>query len=91
MLIASHIKKWSDCANDAERLDDNNGLLLCAHHDALFDKHLITFDEHTGALIVSPTLSATEQAELDIASIPNITVTAQMPPYMADHHSKLKI
>lgn len=91
MLIASHIKKWSDCANDAERLDDNNGLLLCSHHDALFDKHLITFDEHTGALIVSPTLSATEQIELDISSIPNITITAQMQPYMADHHSKLKI
>lgn len=91
MLVASHIKKWSDCANDAERLDDNNGLLLCSHHDALFDKHLITFDEHTGTLIVSPTLSAAEQVELDIASIPNITVTPQMMPYIADHHSKLKV
>ena len=91
MLVASHIKKWSDCANDAERLDDNNGLLLCAHHDALFDKHLITFDEHTGTLIVSPTLSTAEQTELNISSIPNITVTPQMQPYMADHHSKLKV
>lgn len=91
MLVASHIKKWSDCTNDTERLDDNNGLLLCSHHDALFDKHLISFDEHTGALIVSPTLSAAEQATLNIASIPNITVTPQMVPYMADHHSKLKV
>lgn len=91
MLIASHIKRWSDCANDSERLDDNNGLLLCPHHDALFDKHLITFDEHNGTLIVSPTLSVREQAELNISSIPNITITAQMQPYMADHHSKLKI
>ena len=91
MLVASHIKKWSDCANDAERLNDNNGLLLCAHHDALFDKHLITFDEHTGNLIVSPTLSATEQTELNIAAIPNIAVTPAMTPYLADHHSKLKV
>lgn len=91
MLVASHIKKWSDCVNDAERLDDNNGLLLCSHHDALFDKHLITFDENTGALIVSPTLSAAEQTELNIASIPNITITPQMQPYMADHHAKLKV
>lgn len=91
MLVASHIKKWSECANDSERLDDNNGLLLCSHHDALFDKHLITFDEHTGALIVSPTLSAAEQTALNTASIPNITITPQMSPYMADHRSKLKI
>ena len=60
-------------------------------HDALFDKHLITFDENTGALIVSPTLSAAEQTELNIASIPNITITPQMQPYMADHHAKLKV
>ena len=91
MLIASHIKKWADCTNNAERLDENNGLLLCAHHDALFDKHLITFDETSGNLIVSPTLSATEQTILDIASIPNITVTPQMAPYLTDHHSKLKV
>ena len=91
MLIASHIKKWSDCTSNAERLDDNNGLLLCAHHDALFDKHLITFDETSGNLIVSPTLSVAEQANLDIASIPNITVTPQMVPYLTDHHSKLKV
>lgn len=91
MLIASHIKRWSDCSTDAERLDDNNGLLLCPHHDALFDKHLITFDEHTGALIVSPTLSTTEQTVLDIASIPSITITSRMAPYMGDHHAKLKV
>lgn len=91
MLIASHIKKWADCTNNAERLDENNGLLLCAHHDALFDKHLITFDETSGNLIVSPTLSATEQTILDIASIPNITVTPQMASYLTDHHSKLKV
>lgn len=91
MLIANHIKKWSDCANDAAHLDDNNRLLLCSHHNALFDKHLITFDEHTGTLIVSPTLSTTEQSEFDISSIPNIIITPQMQPYIADHHSKLKI
>lgn len=91
MLIASHIKKWSDCANDSERLDENNGLLLCPHHDALFDKHLISFNEHTGTLIVSPTLSASEQLSLNIAAIPPLTITPQMTPYIADHHAKLKV
>ena len=43
ILIASHIVPWSK-ASDHERLDVNNGLLLSPTYDALFDKHLITFD-----------------------------------------------
>ncbi|HZL01272.1 MAG TPA: HNH endonuclease signature motif containing protein [Caulobacteraceae bacterium] len=43
LLRASHMKPWSE-SSDAERLDPANGLLLAAHVDALFDRHLITFD-----------------------------------------------
>lgn len=43
ILIASHIKPWSECS-DSERIDINNGLLLCPLHDKLFDKGLISFD-----------------------------------------------
>ena len=91
MLIASHIKEWAACANDAEKLDVNNGLLLCKHHDGLFDGHLITFNETTGTPIISSTLSAAEQTALNTAAIPSITISAGMRPYMADHRSKLKI
>lgn len=42
---ASHIKGFADC-NSNEAYDINNGLLLCANADALFDKHLITIDEN---------------------------------------------
>jgi 5-methylcytosine-specific restriction enzyme A len=45
ILIASHIVPWSK-ATDHERLDINNGLLLSPTYDALFDKHLITFDKN---------------------------------------------
>lgn len=51
ILIASHIVPWSK-ATDHERLDVNNGLLLCPTYDALFDKHLITFDNN-GKIILS--------------------------------------
>lgn len=88
ILIGSHIKAWKDCS-DKEKLDENNGLLLCAHHDALFDKHLISFED-TGDLIVSSTLSPAEQIELNIASIPRLAVTSAMKPYLAEHRSKLK-
>lgn len=88
MLTASHIKEWS-ISSDTEKLDINNGLLLCKHHDALFDKHLISFDS-TGKLIVSPTLSPSECESLQISSIPNIDPNSEMLPYLSNHLSKLK-
>jgi 5-methylcytosine-specific restriction enzyme A len=43
ILIASHIVPWKE-ASDEERLDVENGILLSPTYDALFDQHLITFD-----------------------------------------------
>lgn len=51
LLRASHIRPWSECT-DAERLDVYNGILLTAHLDAAFDKHLATFFE-SGELVLS--------------------------------------
>jgi 5-methylcytosine-specific restriction protein A len=51
ILIASHIHPWKD-ATDKERLDVHNGILLSPTYDALFDKHLISF-ENTGKIILS--------------------------------------
>jgi hypothetical protein len=53
-LIASHIKPWSQ-SNHQERLDFNNGLLLCPNHDALFDKGLISFKDD-GTILISSSL-----------------------------------
>ena len=44
VLIASHIKPWKSSSN-AERISGYNGLLLSPHVDALFDDHLITFED----------------------------------------------
>ncbi len=51
ILIASHIVPWKD-ASDEQRLDVDNGILLSPNYDALFDRHLITFD-NTGKIILS--------------------------------------
>lgn len=45
LFRASHIKAFEDC-NPQEAFDINNGILICANADALFDKHLITIDEN---------------------------------------------
>lgn len=50
-LIASHIVPWAE-SNDEERLDVDNGLLLSPTYDALFDRHLISF-ENNGKIILS--------------------------------------
>ena len=51
ILIASHIVPWRE-SSDEQRLDVDNGILLSPTYDALFDKHLITFDD-TGDILLS--------------------------------------
>lgn len=55
VLIASHIKPWKSSSN-AERISGYNGLLLSPHVDALFDDHLITFEDD-GRMHVHESLS----------------------------------
>lgn len=50
ILIASHIIPWKK-ASDEERLDVDNGILLSPDVDALFDRHLISFDENGKILL----------------------------------------
>ncbi len=45
LFVASHIKRHADCDSDKESFDVNNGLLLSANADALFDKYMITINE----------------------------------------------
>ncbi|MDR7021152.1 HNH endonuclease [Aeromonas salmonicida] len=61
LLIASHIKPWSKCDNNTERLDGNNGLLLSPHIDKLFDRGWITFTDAGDLLCAEPSI---EQALL---------------------------
>lgn len=55
LLRASHAKPWAN-ANDEERLDPFNGLLLAVHYDALFDQGLIAFGDD-GQVIVSASIT----------------------------------
>ena len=51
VLVASHILPWSK-ANNEQRLDINNGILLSPTYDALFDRNLISFEDN-GKIILS--------------------------------------
>ena len=63
LLRASHIIAWKNCANDSERLNVHNGLLLSALWDAAFDRGLVSFDDD-GRPEFSAKLSETAQSEL---------------------------
>ncbi len=55
VLIASHILSWAEADNE-QRLDIHNGILLSPTYDALFDRSLISF-ENTGKIILSDAIS----------------------------------
>lgn len=83
LLIASHIKEWSNATNE-ERLDVNNGLLLCTLHDSLFDKHLISFDK-AGKIIISSKLNQQDRALCNISENSKIEMTDEIENYMEFH------
>ena len=83
LLIASHIKCWKD-SNDDERIDSNNGLLLCTMHDALFDKHLISFDDN-GNILISNVLTNTDRHILNLSRNIMIKMNEEKKRYMKEH------
>ncbi len=63
LLIASHIKPWSDCNNGKERTDPSNGLCLNSFHDKAFDIGLITVTAKDYKIIVSDRLKFSNMDE----------------------------
>ena len=85
MLVASHIKPWR-AANNLERLDPNNGLLLLANLDKAFDKGFISFAQ-SGDIMLSPLL---EQPDvLGIHSNMRLKLREAHQPYLAYHHQHI--
>lgn len=65
LLRASHIKPWR-FANNSERLDQFNGLLLTPNLDLAFDQGLISFDDD-GEILLSPELDAATAAAFHLS------------------------
>mgnify|MGYP003672610612 CR=1 FL=1 len=88
VLVASHIVPWRD-ATDQERLDPNNGILLSPSYDALFDRHLISFEDN-GTLLVSGSVSNSDLSSLGISSDFKLDVSEGMRPYLERHREALR-
>lgn len=90
ILIASHIIPWRDSTNK-ERLDVENGILLSPNYDALFDRHLISFEDN-GQIIISRHIDQADLLLLGISGNEKIkALTAKNIEYLKRHRIKLKI
>lgn len=77
-LRASHVKPWSRCHTDVERIDGNNGLLLCPQADLLFDRGWISLDER-GRLLVASDLPREAKDRIGLPLKPGRTCGAIRP------------
>ena len=92
LLIASHIKPWSHCkdASDARGCLDN-GLLLSALWDAVFDAGLISFDADY-KVVASSALSETARSALNLneySALPEVFRTNGRQIYLAYHRAEV--
>jgi hypothetical protein len=87
ILIASHIVPWSKATNQ-ERLDVNNGLLLSPTYDALFDKHLITFDNN-GKIILSDKIEFSAYQKIGITGKEKIDGLSEYNHHYLQKHKEM--
>jgi 5-methylcytosine-specific restriction protein A len=84
VLIASHIVPWAD-STDNERMDVHNGILLSPTYDALFDKHLVTF-ENNGKIILSNTIETQAFHKIGVTGQERIqSLSASNHDYLEKH------
>lgn len=87
LLIASHIKPWSD-SDSYEKLDVNNGLLLCPNHDKLFDTGVISFADN-GCILISDELDSINRIFMNVNDDMKIVVDDDNVEYMRYHREKV--
>ena len=92
LLVASHIKPWKECDDDpAERLNENNCLLLSTALDGLFDRHLISFSAEDGHMLISPCIDLEQLAKLGV--VPSMCLAdafrAGREGFLKSHNEKL--
>ena len=83
LLVASHIKPWAKSSH-AEKVDVNNGLLLCPNHDKLFDRGYISFD-NGGHIVISDELSKNCAISMNIKNDMQIELSNDNIKYVEYH------
>lgn len=87
LLVASHIKPWAESAPN-EKLDVENGFLLCPNHDKLFDGGWISFNDD-GTILVSDELKQTEKVFMNVREDMKIELSEKNKKYLKFHRDKI--
>lgn len=87
LLIASHIKPWAK-SEPKEKLDVENGFLMCPNHDKIFDKGYVTFDDD-GKIIISDRLTKNDRELLNVDSRKYIELTEDNKKYLKFHRENV--
>ena len=88
ILLASHILPWKD-ADNFQRLDIENGILLNPFYDKLFDKFFISFSDN-GKIVLSEKLKTSKKLMQFIDIEASINITEGMKKYLRVHRKNLK-
>jgi hypothetical protein len=86
LIRASHIRPWSECTKESDRICPSNGLPLLASYDALFDRGFISF-RNDGRMMVSSKLRLAYRSCFEV---PRQLVRALSPeevPFMEYHRA----
>ncbi|MCQ2498851.1 MAG: HNH endonuclease [Lachnospiraceae bacterium] len=87
LLIASHIKPWSKC-EPSERVDINNGFMLCPNHDKLFDRGYISF-KHDGTIMISDRLTEQNRLFMNVNESMTLSINANNEKYLEYHRNNI--
>ncbi len=82
--------KTLSVSNDSERLDDNNGLLLCPNHDFLLDRGYISFTED-GRIIISREIDEKTRELFNVSNDICIGFNEMEQKYMIFHSNNVLI
>ncbi len=90
-LISSHAKPWRDCESAEEKLSEDNGFLLCATHDKMFDQGYISINVYTGEFIFSKELRNKEfkSCKSTLPKKLDFEINNQMKNYLEYHSEKI--
>lgn len=87
LLVASHIKPWSQ-SNKNEKVSEYNGLLLCSMHDKLFDLGYISFHDD-GTILISDKLNKVDRVFSNIDETRVINITEDNIPFIRYHRENI--
>lgn len=87
VLRASHIRPWRNSSN-RQKVDPNNGLLLEANLDALFDAGLIAFLD-SGEMLISKLIRKEEQKRLGLPRPLRLSPNPSQQKHLAFHRDHI--